>query len=95
MTSKVFSYLRFCTSDFMCFEEAHQSLRKTKIILGTTGETEWEGERDTEKMRETSIWHPELVCLCAVFNLDSINISNNALILNNTSFSKLCVTSLK
>ena len=96
MISEVFSYPGFCTSDFSCFEDAHQNLRKTKIMFRNN----WrERERESGRQRETrkrkkSIWHPELECLSAVFNLDSMNI-NKALILNNVSFPELCATSLK
>lgn len=68
---------------------------RQKSCFRTTGERERESGRQREtRKRERSIWHPELECLSAVFNLDSMNI-NKALILNNVSFPELCATSLK
>lgn len=52
MTSEVFSYPGFCTSDLSRFEEAHQNLRKTKIMFWNNWrerEGEWEAERDKKK----------------------------------------------
>ena len=52
MVSEVFSYPGFCTSDFSCFEDTHQNLRKTKIMFQNNWrerEREWEAKRDKKK----------------------------------------------
>lgn len=55
-------------------------------------ERETKGEKERTRERERSIWHSELVHLCAGFNLDSVYIIN-ALFLFNTAFPRLCASS--
>lgn len=90
MTYIVVSFHLFYLRSLQCFEETHHKL-STKVMFRNIQREKWRermSKRGKEREKEECIWHPELVCLCVAYMYIS-----NALLLDNSTLSRLCGTS--